>query len=226
MAPTDPAPRGLQRLGLRRRTDGSTVVRPGGALLLCVIVWAFCAATALQAFWLLGLDGWSFAVLPAVVCAVLWVLLWAPRVVVREDRIEVRNVLVTHHLPMAAIERARLGAMLRFEVRSQRADGAEEVVTAWNAPGVGRDRPRERLARADRRAPGASARAQADWAERLRRDQLASPSHAAVEAWERWEAGRAGVAGQERPAATRRLNVGVLVVLAGCALAVTVRALV
>lgn len=217
----------LGRLGLRRRHDGSTHIRPGGALVLCVVVWLVCTATVLESFWLLSADGWRFAVLPAAVSAAVWALLWAPRVVVHEESIEVRNVLETRRLPMASIDRVRLGAMLRFELVP--APGSEKslVVTAWNAPGVGRDRPRERLAAMDTRSRSNAAAARPDWAQRLRRDQLESPSYAAVEAWERWEA-RHEPASQDTgaPAAThsRRLNTGVIAVLALAALALVARA--
>lgn len=221
--------------------------------MLCGLVWAFCGASALQSFWLLGIDGWRFAVMPLAVAAVVWALLWAPRVVVRADRLEVRNVLVTWLLPMAAIERARLGAMLRFEVspcedaRSV-ATGAGSrkpvVVTAWNAPGVGRDRPRERLAAAGRRRGGREQLPRTGWSERLREDQLRSPSHAAVQAWEQWErahgtepSAAADASDTARPAhgetgaaaaarvAERRVNLPVVAVLLGCVLALALRSL-
>lgn len=222
----------LGRLGLRRRHDGSTHIRPGGALVLCVVVWLVCTATVLESFWLLGVDGWRFAVLPAAVSAVVWALLWAPRVVVDEEHIEVRNVLETRRLPMAAIDRVRLGAMLRFELVPAPGSDKPLVVTAWNAPGVGRDRPRERLAAMDPRARSSAAAARPDWAQRLRRDQLESPSHAAVEAWESWEArqepGQEPVTqGAEATGAepSRRVNAGVLVVLVAAVLAVAARSL-
>lgn len=221
----------MTRLGLRHRADGTTHIRPGGALVLCALVWALCGATALQAFWLLGGDGWRFAVLPAVASAVVWVVLWAPRVVVREDRLEVRNVLVTHLLPMAAIADARLGAMLRFDLVAAPGEARTEQVTAWNAPGVGRDRPRERLSRADPRASHGAPAARENWAERLRRDQLASPSHAAVAAWEQWtarhedgpDAEQQGA--EQRGAVQRRPNRSAIGVLAACVLAVLARGL-
>ncbi|MGP9538732.1 hypothetical protein ACT3SP_12020 [Brachybacterium sp. AOP43-C2-M15] len=229
----------MRRLGLRRRQDGTTHIRPGGALVLCALVWVLCGATTLQAFWLLGADGWRFAVLPAVVSAVIWVVLWAPRVIVREDLIEVRNVLVTHLLPMGAIAHPRLGAMLRFDLVPAAHEETTAVVTAWNAPGVGRDRPRDRLSRSDPRSAHGSPTARENWAERLRRDQLTSPSHVAVAAWERWTAqdaqtrGRAGPAAEglrpgetDAPSAERRLNRFTLGLLTACVLAVLVRGLI
>ena len=59
--------------------------------MLCMIVWALCAATIVESFWAIGIHGWQFAVLPLAVGAVVWALLWAPRVVVR-PRSEERRV--------------------------------------------------------------------------------------------------------------------------------------
>lgn len=157
--------------------------------MLCVIVWALCAATILESFWAVGIHGWQFAVLPLAVSAVVWTLLWAPRVVVHPGRIEVRNVFITHVLPMAAIEDVRLGAMLRVILPPRAAGGKPVVVTAWNAPGVGKDRPRDRLARSDVRSRYSQERsvhaAPSTWSKRLVRDQRVSPSFAVVQAWER-----------------------------------------
>ena len=216
----------LGRLGLRRRHDGSTLIRPGGALVLCAIVWLLCAATVLESIWLLGAAGWRFAVLPAAVSAVVWALLWAPRVVVHEDAIQVRNVLETWTLPMASIDRVRLGAMLRFELMPADDDAHSRTITAWNAPGVGRDRPRERLARMDPRARSGGATGRPDWAQRLRRDQLESSSYAAVEAWERWEAahGRGSrAAAAEEATPVRRVNGELITVLLVAVLATGAR---
>ena len=101
-----------------------------------------------------------------------------------------------------------LGAMLRI-VLPPRVDGGEpEVITAWNAPGVGKDRPVERFAaRGASRSPGATARSAPSWSERLVRDQRSSPSAAVVEAWQN----RSGNAQSADGAAVRRrLNIEVL----------------
>src|SRR5690625_2009248 len=132
-----------------------------------MIVWALCAATIVESFWAIGIHGWQFAVLPLAVGAVVWALLWAPRVVVRPGSVEVRNVLITHDLPMAAIEDVRLGAMLRVILPPRGSNGRPVVITAWNAPGVGKDRPRDRLAsssvhsRSEERRGGTAARTRA-----------------------------------------------------------------
>ncbi|HLQ80482.1 MAG TPA: PH domain-containing protein [Brachybacterium sp.] len=176
--------------------------------MLCLLVWAFCAATIVESFWALGVHGWRFDVLPLVASTVVWALLWRPRVVVHSDHLEIRNVLVTHVVPLTLIEDVRLGAMLRI-VLPPRVDGGEpEVITAWNAPGVGKDRPVERFAaRGASRSPGATARSAPSWSERLVRDQRSSPSAAVVEAWQN----RSGNAQSADGAAVRRrLNIEVL----------------
>lgn len=189
----------MRRPGTAVRGDGSTHIRPTSAIVLSALVWALCSATVAQALWVYGASGLRFAELPVAVAIVVWALLWAPRVIVRDHEIEVRNVLVTHRLPMASIADVRLGAMLRFvlEPRSE-ADDAD-VITAWNAPGVGKDRPRERISASDPRAAAADStvrgggraasrrRAASDWSQRLVEDQRSSPSFRALEAWQQWE---------------------------------------
>ncbi|MGY5764051.1 hypothetical protein ACXET9_02470 [Brachybacterium sp. DNPG3] len=201
----------MARLGTAERGDGSTHIRPSSAILLSAIVWALCAATIVQGLWVYGASGLRFAELPTAVALVVWALLWAPRVIVRAHEIEVRNVLLVHRLPLAAIADVRLGAMLRFVVAPRSAstgtdaDADAVVITAWNAPGVGKDRPRERLAAADPRSQAAgrgrsSVRSSGrggrgggrratgpDWSQRLVEDQRSSPSYPALAAWQRWE---------------------------------------
>src|SRR5699024_10532804 len=83
-----------------------------------------------------------------------------------------------------------------------------EVITALNAPGVGKDRPVERLAaRGGRRSPGATARSAPSWSERLVRDKRSSPSGGVVEAWQN----RSGNArNADGAAGMRHLNIDVL----------------
>src|SRR5699024_5906461 len=123
------------------RGDGSTHIRPGGALVLCMIVWARCAATIVESFWAIGIHGWQFAVLPLAVGAVVWTLLWAPRVVVRPASVVARHVPIPHDLPIAWNDDLRPGAMLRVILPPRGSYGRPVVITAWNVPGVGKDRP-------------------------------------------------------------------------------------
>src|SRR5699024_3011935 len=116
-------------------------------------------------------------------------------------------------LPMAAIEDVRLGAMLRVILPPRGSNGRPVVITAWNAPGVGKDRPRDRLASSSVHSrygqDHAHHTAPSPWSERLVRDQRASPSHAVVQAWEQHRSADAGGVGEP----SRRLNSVVLIVL-------------
>lgn len=195
--------------------------------MLSVLVWVTCALLMAQALLVAGASALLLAPGPLLVSALIWALLWNPRVVLPADgeSVVVRNPLRTVTVPMAAIQDVRLGAMLRLRV----ADGAESrsrVITAWNAPGTGKDDHRDRLSTmgaedrgrrgAARRAAdlrggssragagaggrGASPDQRSGWAERLVRDQRASPSYAVVEAWETWRE----LHGDEAPAGGRR----------------------
>ncbi|HJG53482.1 MAG TPA: PH domain-containing protein [Brachybacterium faecium] len=192
--------------------------------MLCLIVWVFCAATIVESFWVLGVHGWRYAVLPLVASTVVWALLWMPRVVVRPERLEVRNVLITHVVPYALIEDVRLGAMLRIVLAPRVEGGTPEVLTAWNAPGVGKDRPLDRVARGGvRRSPREAAGLErASWSERLVRDQRSSPSAAVVEAWRR-NADHAGSGADAE--VTRHLNVEVMCAVGASMLLLLVRVL-
>lgn len=218
----------MRTIGVRTRADGSTHVRPAGAVLLSLAVWLLCAALLLQAVALSGAAALLLAPGPLLVCAVIWALLWEPRVVVREDSLEVRNVLRRHEIPFAAVADIRLGAMLRIVLRqvrpARREDDRPTVITAWNAPGAGRDRHRDRLVRIGQsdRAPGAP-RPRADWGQRLRADQRTSASSVVVDAWERWRAGEQTGPADEQHSSCDRVNAGVLVVLAVCVVLVGLR---
>lgn len=179
----------MPRLGVRTRADGSTHVRPALAVVLSLAVWVLCGALLLQAVMVAGVDGLLLAPGPLLVCAMIWAVLWEPRVVVHRDGLEVRNVLRRVVVPFSRVEDVRLGAMLRVLVRDD-AGGSPRAITAWNAPGTGRDRMRDRLVRAeqDRRSPQ-STRPRADWGARLRADQESSASFIAVLAWRDWRDG-------------------------------------
>lgn len=160
---------------------GTLHLRPHGAAVLCGLVGVLCLGLALDAVLRAGWEG--VLVLPAVLLALalVWMVLWAPRVVLHEDSVEVRNVFVTHHIPFAAIQEVRLGAMLRFEVITQRA--ATSTITAWNAPALGRDKPWRREATMyEQNLRGRSYTPQ----ERLVTDQRRSRSAVVKTRWERF----------------------------------------
>lgn len=172
-----------------RDPDAPVHLRPYGASVLCIVVWCILAAMALEALFSAGTRG--LVVFPglALVAAVLWALLWAPRVVLRPHGVDVRNIWRSVYLPFAAIERVRLGAMIRFDVVDDR-DRAR-TITAWNAPGLGRDKM---LRHADPRVissrgaqPGDGVRRRLSPGERLENDQKASRS-AIIR--DRWQAAR------------------------------------
>lgn len=169
-----------------RDPDAPVHLRPYGASVLCIVVWAILAAMALEALFSAGTRG--LVVFPglALVAAVLWALLWAPRVVLLPHGVDVRNIGRSVYLPFAAIERVRLGAMVRFDVVDEQ-DRAR-TITAWNAPGIGRDKM---LRHADPRAissrgaqPGEGVRRRLSRGERLESDQKSSRSAIIRDRWQ------------------------------------------
>lgn len=205
----------------------TVVLRPRSAPVICVLVWALSAALLVDAVARAGVAG--LRVLPFLLLAGIgaWALLWAPRVVLGERQVEVRNVLVTHVLPFASITAVRLGAMLRLDVRG--AGPAERTITAWNAPGIGRDSPI--AAERRRRAAPAGSREAAPRplgrGERLALDQQRSRSAIVVQRWEAWQDAAERGNGNETPGPrpVTRVNTGVLVALAVGVLVVAVRVL-
>ncbi|MDO5663243.1 MAG: PH domain-containing protein [Brachybacterium sp.] len=188
---------------------GIVHLRPHGATIITVLTWALCAALLIDALWRAGLPGLRVLPALAVVAAVIWAVLWAPRVVVREDAAEVRNILVTHVVPFASIDYVRIGAMLRLDVR--RPDGTPATVTAWNAPSAGKDSPAEWMVRdrVDRQLDrGTEKRSQVDRGRRLAMDQANSRAAILHERWERWLDGHEDSRG-ELDAAARAADTGV-----------------
>lgn len=214
--PSEPAPSSPDR-------DGPLHLRPHGATVLCLVVWAMGAGLAVEAVLSAGWRGLTVLPVLLLVLALVWMLLWHPRVVLHDEAVEVRNVLVTHHVPFAAIETVRLGAMLRLEVASP---GGPRTLTAWNAPALGRDNPlrrRTELHEQDLRGRRLTR------AERLVHDQQRSRSAVIQERWEAWQdrrekAGRARHKDLEA-IVTTRVNMLPIAVLAVCAVLVVARGL-
>lgn len=215
-------------------TSGTALsLRPRGATVLSIFVWCILGAMAIEALFAAGFAGLGVFPGLALVTALIWAVLWAPRVVLHSERVEVRNILHTYHLPFAAIESVRLGAMLRFDLHE--GQRGLHSVTAWNAPGIRRDlgsgrAGAEQESRAAAPAPtsGTARRRALSPGERLRHDQQASRSAVIRDRWENWQekqdertpptAGGAA-AGQGTPHAERRLNGVVLAVLGAVLLA-------
>lgn len=196
------------------------VLRPHGATVLSIVAWVVLGALALEALISAGIGG--IIVYPglALIAVLVWAVLWAPRLLLLPEGVEVRNPLHTYTLPFARIQEVRLGAMVHFDVDELR--GRARRVTAWNAPGIGRDNP---LARADASpssergsstVSGPERRRRLSRAERLRRDQSASRSALVRARWEDWHEQHPG-GGSET--AGRTLNVVVLAVVGAVLLA-------
>lgn len=161
---------------------GPIVLRPKSAVILPLIVWITAAALFADAVLRIGWAGLRVLPLLALPCALVWMALWRPRLVVDEDHVVVRNVLATHHIGFGAIRAVRIGAMLRLDVETP--ERGRATITAWNAPGIGRQgflsRGTERLIlqRGGERPLTAG--------QRLAADQAASPSAVLRERWERY----------------------------------------
>lgn len=193
---------------------GRITLRPRSAPLLSAAVWALCAVLAVDALARAGTAGARDLPFLALVAALVWAVLWRPRVILQEDAAEVRNPLRTEHLPFEAVAAVRVGAMLRFDVEGT---GGTRTVTAWNGPGLSRgDSPLRRAAeargvRAGARAPGT--------AERLVREQEASASAVVRRRWERWRDERDTRGAGPARSPERRIAVVPLAVVGACALA-------
>ena len=169
---------------------GTLHLRPHGATVLCAVVGLLGLGLALDAVLRAGWRGVMTLPVLLLLMALVWMVLWAPRVVLHEDSVEVRNVVVTHLIPFAAIGEVRVGAMLRLEVAGR--DGATSTITAWNAPALSRDAPWRRQAMMhEQNLRGRRLTAP----ERLVDDQRSSRSAVIKQRWERWQDRREGQQG-------------------------------
>lgn len=199
-------------------------LRPHSATALSILVWVILGAMAIEAVLAAGIEG--LRVMPglALLAALTWAVLWAPRLVLLPDGVQVRNLLHTYALPFSRIEEVRLGVMVRFDVDALA--GRPRKITAWNAPGIGRDNPlaRETSTATDMRgsgpASGAQRRRRLSRAERLRKDQSASRSVIVRERWEEW---RLHHSAGEDAVAERSLNVAVVSVVGALIVLVAVQ---
>lgn len=160
---------------------GTIHLRPHSATALSVVVGLVAAALTLDAVIRAGWEGVAALPLLLLVVVLVWMLLWAPRVVLHEEAVEVRNIFVTHHLPFAALTDIRIGAMLRLETTTPRGEPA--TVTAWNAPALRRDNPFRR--ESSMREDGLRGRRLTP-RERMAQDQTGSRSAVVKERWMRW----------------------------------------
>lgn len=203
---------------------GTLHLRPHGATALCVVVGLVGLGLTLDAVLRAGWQGVLVLPVLLLLLALVWMVLWAPGVVLHEEAVEVRNVLATHHLPFAAIEEVRLGAMLRFEVATRR--GTTSTLTAWNAPALGKDAPwRQQAMMHEQDLRGRRLTVQ----ERLVHDQQRSRSAVVKQRWERWmdrrdALGTKAADGGDAVMSTR-VNVPQIAVVTVCVLLVVARGL-
>lgn len=193
---------------------GPLTLRPHGASVITVLVAVLAVLLSADVLLRSGLEGLWALPLPALVVAVVWALLWAPRVVLQQDAVEVRNVVMTHHLPFSTITDVRLGALLRFDAEDEQRGPV--TVTAWNAPALSRDNPlkRDRSFQQANHLRGFRAPRMGQEA-RLLADQQASRSYIVRLRWSGWMDHRGG------PEPTGRIrttpNVLVIAVVGICA---------
>lgn len=195
-------------------------LRPHGATVLCAVVGLLGLGLAVDAVVRAGWQGALTLPVLLLILALVWMVLWAPRVVLHEDSVEVRNIVVTHLIPFAVIEEVRVGAMLRLEVAGR--GSTTRTITAWNAPALSRDAPWRRQAQIhEQDLRGRRLTPQ----ERLVNDQQSSRSAVIKLRWDRWQdckegqPGRPPQGGAEDTSAvmTTRPNTVQLVVVAVCA---------
>lgn len=168
----------------RRRTpvtdtnpNTTLTLRPVSATWIPLVVWATLAWLGIDALVRGGFPAFArFAPGLTFIAVLMWIVFWAPRLIVHKDSVEIRNILHTYSAPFTAIEHVGIGAMIRVEGRTE--SGTTRTVTAWNAPGVRRDAPWDSKSYGGEGAAGVSS-PQA----RLVQDQRATPSYLLYERW-------------------------------------------
>lgn len=205
---------------------GRVVLRPRSASVISALTAVVVLALSAEALVATGWAGVTLLPLPLFLLAGVWALLWAPCLVIDEDLVEVRNILRIHRVPFAAIERVRLGSMLRLDVRGP--DGAERTLTAWNAPGLPRDTPWRRRDTGQGEAPRGARERRRDRPspeQRLLLDQSASPTALLSRRMDAWES-RAAPSADAAARMSTRPHVAVLAVLGAATALLVARLLV
>ncbi|ANP26903.1 hypothetical protein DAD186_03460 [Dermabacter vaginalis] len=160
-------------------------LRPASALWIPTVTWAVIAFLLVDAIiknrWdtVLQFGPWL-----GLAAFLVWLILFSPATLVYPAGVVVRNVFHEYSAPYAAIDHIGLGVMVSIRARTE--SGTTRTVTAWNAPGIGRDKPADahvRISGRDRYAD----RGHVGPAERLRNDRERSPSRVLVHAWEAWQ---------------------------------------
>lgn len=131
-----------------------TTFRPLFGRILAVVIGVLgLAGTVLTALTVDPLSALRVAAPTGLVVVLVFAAYWFPKVAVRQDEVEVRNVFATFHVPWAAIRRIDTKWSLTLET-----DAAK--VTAWASPAPGRHATFW-MTRGDVRATRDSARAAA-----------------------------------------------------------------
>lgn len=105
-----------------------------------MVVWALLAFGALDVLLRGTRDDWAFFLPPVALFAwLLWLVLWAPRLIVEPGRLVARDVLRTFALPWASITAIAPGTMLRIDYLD--AAGRPRTLRPWNALGARTGRP-------------------------------------------------------------------------------------
>ena len=168
-------------------TEGEKPIslRPASALWIPALTWAIIAFLLADAIlknrWdtVLQFGPWL-----ALAASLVWLVLFSPATLVYQRGVVIRNVFHEYSAPYGAIDHIGLGAMVSIRARTE--SGTTRTITAWNAPGIGRDKPADahvRISGRDRRV----GRQHIGPAERLRNDQERSRSRVLVHAWEAWQ---------------------------------------
>jgi hypothetical protein len=113
------------------------VLRQGGAVLVPVLVWLFCAGAVLDAV----VEGSAeFALRTALVMAAVsfatWLVLASPCLVVERAGLRIVNPLRVHWVPYDALVLVRVRGLTTITVAQP--SGRPRAITSWNAPGVPR----------------------------------------------------------------------------------------
>lgn len=104
--------------------------------ILAVLAWLVCGFFALN----LLMTGtvaaiWRFLPWLLLVCWLLYLVQWRPRLVIRADSLNVVNLLREHHIPFAALTSFRVGQGVVLQTTAG-------TISAWGAPGAGKLGPR------------------------------------------------------------------------------------
>lgn len=179
---------------------GTEVLRPWSAKALPIIVWTGIALLAADALWRGGINSLlRFGPGLILVAVLMWVVFWAPRLIVEPSAVEIRNIMTTYRAPLTALEHVGIGAMVRIEARTE--SGTTRSITAWNAPGLKRDKvqPQAHTHRTGTPRPNPT--------QRLVADQQSCPSYILYQRWMAAEsAGTAGGTGVGHGVLTSRVN--------------------